>query len=145
MNKFRSLFASTGETGDGGGVAGDGKRDLCVHEKDKPVIIVSTFTVEQDLIGEIVDVVLKKFGKRNRIVFVTDCADFSVFVQRNAAFEYLPSSLEQGLHKSTMPWRVYLKDRWELLLAKWRPISVLAYGQNIDLFIGNAPEFELPE
>lgn len=135
---IRDLFSSTPvpEAGDGA------KRELCVHDGKKPVVIVSMLAVEQDMVEEIIDVILKKLSKRHRIVFVTDCADFSSFMKKGVAFEYLPSHLVQKLHTDTLPWRTYLQERWDLLLAKWKPSHILSYGQNAGRFIQNAPDIE---
>lgn len=138
---FHDLFprASEPETGD------EAKRELCVHDGKKPVVIVSILAVEQDMIDEIIEVILKKFTKGHRIVFVTDCADFSSFMKNKVAFEYLPAHLVQKLHSDTLSWRIYLQERWDLLLTKWKPSHILSYGQNAQRFIQNAPDIEFPK
>ncbi|WP_029062043.1 hypothetical protein [Labrenzia sp. DG1229] len=138
LQGLRNLFSRRPESE----IADEAKRELCVHDKKKPVVIVSIFAVEQEMIGEIVDVTSKRYSKTSRLVFVTDCADFSAFMQRGVVFEYLPSSIVQKLHCNTMPWRTYLQHRWDLLLSKWQPRKILAYGQNIERFIENAPDIE---
>lgn len=138
---FRELFsrAPEAETGD------EAKRELCVHNGKKPVVIVSILAVEQEMIDGIIEVIVKKFSKGHRIVFVTDSADFSSFMKNKVAFEYLPSHLVQKLHPDTLPWRIYLQERWDLLLTKWQPSHILSYGQNAQRFIQNAPDIEFPK
>lgn len=138
LQGLRSLFSRRPEAE----TADEAKRELCVHDKKKPVVIVSIFAVEQEMIDEIIAVTSKRYSKTSRLVFVTDCADFSAFMKRGVVFEYLPSNIVQKLHSDTMPWRTYLQHRWDLLLSKWQPKKILAYGQNIERFIENAPDIE---
>ena len=62
-----------------------------------------------------------------------------MFRRHGVFFEYLPPLSEQRLHAADMPWQAYLRERWGLLLAKWRPRQVLAYGMNIESFLAAAP------
>jgi hypothetical protein len=103
-------------------------------------IIVTVLGVDPGLVDEIVATTKQKLpGKDDRLVYVTDNSDFTVFRRHSVIFEYLPPLMEQRLHAADMPWQAYLSERWGLLLAKWRPRRVLAYGTNIDSFLAAAP------
>lgn len=109
-----------------------------------PVVIVTVFAVKPELLAEIVTVMQRRFQPAHRLLFITDSLDFSVFRDNGVIFEYLPSTLEQRIHADAMDWPAYLTERWALLLAKWRPLHVIAYGQNSDAFIASAPARTTP-
>ncbi|ANH07173.1 hypothetical protein [Shinella sp. HZN7] len=102
-------------------------------------IIVTLIGIEAEQIDEIIDVTARRFGKKHKIVYLTDSLDFMRFRDRNAIFEYLPSALEQKLHAAEICWNAYLARRWRLLLSKWQPVHVISYGRNIDAFLAAAP------
>ena len=96
--------------------------------------------VDPDFLEEIIVTTKRKLpGKRDRLVYLTDNSDFTVFRRHGVIFEYLPPLVDERLHATDMPWQGYLRERWGLLLAKWRPRRVLAYGTNIDSFLAAAP------
>lgn len=96
--------------------------------------------VNPDFLDEIVTTTKRRLsGRGDRLVYLTDSSDFTVFRRHGVIFEYLPPLLEQRVHAAAMPWQGYLRERWGLLLAKWRPRRVLAYGTNIDSFLAAAP------
>ncbi|ESY90710.1 hypothetical protein [Mesorhizobium sp. LNHC209A00] len=104
----------------------------------KPVVMVTVLGVKSDLLEEIIQITSRKFEPKHRLVFLTDSSEFGLFRSNGAIFEYFPPLLEQRLHAAVMPWPAYLAERWALLVAKWRPIHVIAYGQNIDGFLAAA-------
>ncbi len=105
----------------------------------KPVVMVTVLGVNPDVLDEIVTVMCRKFEPGHRLVFLTDSTDFALFRRLGLAFEYLPSHLDQRVHADALAWPAYLAERWALLLAKWRPVHIIAYGQNFDAFLGAAP------
>ena len=102
-------------------------------------IIITIIGIEAEQIDEVLDVTARRFGKKHKIVYLTDSLDFMRFRDRNAIFEYLPSTLEQKLHAAEISWNSYLARRWRLLVSKWQPVHVISYGQNIDAFLIAAP------
>lgn len=109
-------------------------------KEDISTILVTTLGVNPDFLEEIIVTTKRKLpGKNDRLIYLTDNSDFTIFRRHGVIFEYLPPLVEQRLHATDMPWQAYLRERWGLLLAKWRPRRVLAYGTNIDSFLGAAP------
>ncbi len=107
---------------------------------DTSTIIITTLDVNSDLLEEIVVTTKRKLsGKGDRLIYLTDNSDFTVFRRHDVIFEYLPPLMEQRLHVADLPWQAYLRERWGLLLAKWRPRRILAYGTSIDSFLAAAP------
>ena len=116
--------------------------DIYVYKSKEEIstIIVTTLGVDPNFLEEIVTTTKQKLpGKNDRLVYVTDNSDFTIFRRHGVIFEYLPPLMEQRLHAADMPWQAYLRERWGLLLAKWRPRRILAYGTNIDGFLAAAP------
>ena len=56
----------------------------------------------------------------------------------------MPSLLQQRLHADVMDWPAYLTERWALLLAKWRPIHIVAYGRNMPAFLAESATLGAP-
>jgi len=109
-------------------------------KEDISTILVTTLGVNPDFLEEIIVTTQRKLpGKSDRLIYLTDNSDFTIFRRHGVIFEYLPPLMEQRLHATDMPWQAYLRERWGLLLAKWRPRRVLAYGTNIDSFLAAAP------
>lgn len=121
--------------------AEDPEPNLYLYKDDtqkRRVIFITLLDVGSEGIVEIIERTSQKFQNTYRIVYVTDSVDFLVFRERHATFEYIPSLSEQKAHAGTLDWPGYLKARWELLLTKWQPEQILAYGLNVDRFIANA-------
>lgn len=121
--------------------AEDPEPSLYLYKDDtqkRRVIFITLLDVGSEGIVEIIERTSQKFQNAYRIVYVTDSVDFLVFRERHATFEYIPSLSEQKAHAGTLDWPGYLKARWELLLTKWQPEQILAYGLNVDRFIANA-------
>ncbi|MFD1987419.1 hypothetical protein ACFSOZ_33910 [Mesorhizobium newzealandense] len=102
-------------------------------------VLVVVIGVEAKLVPEIIETIKKKFPKADKLVFLTDDSDFTAFREQAVAFEYMPPLVEQRVHAADMPWQSYLRERWGLLLAKWKPRLILSYGMNIDAFLAAAP------
>lgn len=102
-------------------------------------VLIVVIGVDAKLVPEIIDVTKKKFAKTDKLVFLTDDCDFTAFREQAVAFEYMPPLIEQRVHVADMPWQSYLRERWGLLLAKWKPRLILSYGTNIDAFLAAAP------
>jgi hypothetical protein len=115
--------------------------DLYIYRSAGPkrIVVVTLFEVSRDRHDEIIAKVGKTFAGYDKIVYVTDMPEFLHFRAAGAAFEYLPSLLQQEKHGEVLSWRDYLGARWEIILAKWQPEHVLAYGINIDRFLASAP------
>lgn len=105
----------------------------------KRIVMVTLFDVAREGHDEIVAKVGAAFARFDRIVYVTDIPEFLHFRAAGAAFEYFPCLEQQMAHGSALDWPGYLRIRWDLLLAKWQPEHVLAYGRNIDRFLAAAP------
>ena len=138
MRKLTELFSRKIEQKPDGETPGD----IYVYKSKEEIstIIVTTLGVDPNFLEEIVTTTKKKLpGRNDRLVYVTDNSDFTIFRRHGVIFEYLPPLMEQRLHAADMPWQAYLRERWGLLLAKWRPRRILAYGTNIDAFLAAAP------
>lgn len=130
-----------------------GRKDNKISEVENPgniyiykskteisTILITTFGVKSDFVEEIIVTTKRKLARKNdRLIYLTDNSDFTMFRRHGVIFEYLPPLIEQRLHATDMPWQAYLRERWSLLLAKWRPRCVLAYGTTIDSFLAAAP------
>ncbi|WEZ85884.1 hypothetical protein P6U16_23115 (plasmid) [Rhizobium sp. 32-5/1] len=99
--------------------------------------MITILGIDPSHIDEIISVAKRKFLPRHRLVFITNSLDFMQFRRQGVMFEYLPPLEQQRAHAETMPWESYLKGRWDLLLAKWKPLHLLAYGQNVEAYLAS--------
>lgn len=144
MRKLKEIFPRKDKQNPG--VESPGNIFIYKSKEDISTIIVTTLGVNPDLVEEIIVTTKRKLpGKSDRLVYLTDNPDFTIFRRHGVIFEYLPPLGEQRLHAADMPWQAYLRERWGLLLAKWRPRRVLAYGTTIDSFLAAAPAVSAPE
>jgi len=138
MRKLKELFLRKDKQDPGD----EGPGNIYVYKSKEEIsaIIVTTLGVDPDLLEEIIVTTKRKLsGKSDRLIYLTDNSDFTIFRRHGVIFEYLPPLVEQRLHAADMPWQAYLREHWGLLLAKWRPRRVLAYGTTIDSFLAAAP------
>lgn len=139
MGKFSERFLGRADKSRENGKS----QDLYIYESKQGLttILVTTLGLHADLLDEIIVTTKAKLPARNdRLVYLTDNSDFAIFRRHGVIFEYIPPLVEQRLHAADMPWQAYLQERWGLLLAKWRPRRILAYGTNIDSFLAAAPK-----
>lgn len=138
MRKLKELFLRKDKQNPGD----EGSGNIYVYKSTDEIstIIVTTLGVNPDFLEEIIVTTKRRLpGKSDRIIYLTDNSDFTIFRRHGVIFEYLPPLVEQRLHAADMPWQAYLREHWGLLLAKWRPRRVLAYGTTIDNFLAAAP------
>lgn len=76
----------------------------------------------------IIQVTKRRLSWRYALVYVGDDPDFLPFRREKVPFEYLPSASERARHRPSAAWGGFLQQRYDLLIAKWRPRHVVAYG-----------------
>jgi hypothetical protein len=103
------------------------------------VVMIAILGVDPAHIDEIIAVTKAKFLNRHRLVYVTDMLDFMRFRHHGVMFEYFPPLHEQWTHFESMNWQSYLRGRWDLILTKWQPAHVLAYGQSAENYLASVP------
>ena len=101
----------------------------------KPVMFVTLFGIAPEKQAEILQIILAKFNARFRIVFCVTTDDFSAFLRHEMAFESFPSVDQQHAHSDLMDWPSYLAGKWALVVGKWKPAKILAYGMNFDRYL----------
>jgi hypothetical protein len=104
------------------------------------VLLVALLEVPDDDHQAIVDHLLGKFGHSHKLVFLLSSDTFTPFLRRQVAIETFPSFQQQSLHQRLIDWPSYLAEKWEMLLLKWQPQTVISYGLNPDRFILRARE-----
>lgn len=98
-------------------------------QNGKPAVLVTLFGVTAEDQAEAIKVTTARLGPHYRLVYLTDNPDFQALRRANAAFEYLPGPAERQRHRPDAPWGEYLRQRYQLLLAKWLPARILSYGR----------------
>lgn len=98
-------------------------------------MFITLFGIPPENHPEIVGVIFRKFNTRFRLVFCLTTSDFSPFLRHDIAFETFASLEEQKTFADLMDWPSYLAAKWALVLAKWKPAKILAYGMNFDRYL----------
>jgi hypothetical protein len=135
LNKLGVLFRSAVRAADESDVRS--VDDLSIYdEASKHVVMVTLLEVAPSHVADIIS--QTKRESRNKVVYVSDCSDFSLFRWHDVMFEYVPSLSQQKLHGAGLAWPIFLNERYELLVAKWRPIKLVEYGMTFARFIEQA-------
>jgi hypothetical protein len=100
--------------------------------------LITLIDVEPHQFRTIFRVVTERMAEFPYHVYLTDHPDLSVFYRDGRIVEYIPSTRQQKRHPDR-EWRLFLRQRRSLLLAKWAPATVLSYGTPLEEFIARAP------
>ncbi len=95
----------------------------------RAVIFVTVFGLSIQALEEVLEVVMRE-GQDAPVspVFLTDSLEFKPFRARRLRFEYLPDGGRQQRFAPDLDWRAYERRRYRLLVAKWRPQSLISFG-----------------
>ena len=61
-------------------------------------------------------------------IFLTDSCAFGKFRSRHLLFEYHPASSCHARTISSIDWELFERRRLQLLVAKWQPLRIIAFG-----------------
>ena len=62
-------------------------------------------------------------------LFLIDQVDFDPLTEHHHLFEHVPSSASQAMIPMDLPWDRYIQRRLNLLILKWRPVSMIPLGR----------------
>lgn len=108
------------------------------ESSSRPVLLIALLDVPEAEHGKILDHLLGQFAASHKLVFLLSTDVFTPFLRHQLAIETFPSHHQQFVHRALMDWPSYLAEKWQLLLLKWRPETILSYGTNPDRFIEQA-------
>jgi hypothetical protein len=94
----------------------------------QPTVLVTLLALAPAERADAIKVTAARLSAHYRLVYLTDDPDFTELRNANAAFEYLPGLMERQRHRPDAPWDEYMRQRYQLLLAKWAPVRVMSYG-----------------
>jgi hypothetical protein len=114
--------------------------DMCVYEASagKTVALVTLLELAPDASEAAVVDARRRFPIYRDLVFVTDNPDFSALRRTEVMFEYIPSLKVQQMTGADLDWKLFLEQKYDLLLAKWRPLKIIAYGVSFEDLIAKA-------
>lgn len=124
--------------------APDPAADLAIYgpEAETQVALVTLLGLDAQDRAAALDAATATLGRSHRIVCVTDASPFTDLRRAGALVEHVPARDRQLLHAPELPWSDYLQDRHELLIAKWQPQVLLAYGDSFERLIEQARAYE---
>ena len=101
--------------------------------RDSPrfTLAVLIFGLEEARVADILERIGVQLSHRPNFapVFITDCKAFALFRREGYSFEYLPGAADWDRLAPDLDWSVMLRQRAELLRAKWWPEAVVAFGK----------------
>ena len=101
-----------------------------------PIVLVTAFGIGASALDGTLDRALAGIPAQRRVVCVTDQPDFLPLRRRGVSFEYLPHLLaRKAAFGDARTWQAYLTERYEILLAKWRPSQIIAAGTSLERFV----------
>ncbi len=117
---------------------------LAIYAPDAgpPVALVTLLGLDAEERTAALAAATATLGRSHRIICVTDAGSFGELRRAGALVEQVPARDEQLRHAPELPWSDYLRDRYDLLIAKWRPAVVLAYGDSFERAIERAGAHE---
>ena len=105
-----------------------------------PIVLVTAFGIAAPALDGALDRALAGIPAQRRVVCVTDQPDFLPLRRRGVSFEYLPPpSARKSAFADARIWQAYLTERYEILLAKWRPAQIVAAGASLEQFVSDRP------
>jgi len=136
MKSLREFFPPPrGRTTEGAAEVDDGT-SLFPPNEATPAGLITAFGVAAEGLDAALDRALLTLPAGHRLVCLTDQPDFLPFRRRGISFEYLAPPSLRGNVRDAAAWRTYLSERYEILLAKWRPAQVVAVGVSLEQFLG---------
>lgn len=99
----------------------------------RPRVMITLIGVPCPARDALVTRLARRLGWLFKPVFVTDDPDFTLFFRRKLAFEYVLTDLSAV--DPAKRYDLYLQDRRQLLVAKWRPVGVMVYGRSFEATI----------
>ncbi len=114
-----------------------GSDSLAIYGREEAVRVAVVTVLGLDVSDgfSVLEVVRKALERTHRIVCVTDCDAFFALYRAGALIEHVPARSARLRCASDLRWSDYLRDRHDLLIAKWRPEVVLAYGDSFERII----------
>ena len=97
--------------------------------------MITLLSVDPAEYDEIAGRLLSRFSTTYRLVFVLGSDEFGPFLARGLPIEHLTPLDVQAQFSDLLDWPGYLTEKWALLLLKWRPEQVVAYGLPVDRFL----------
>jgi hypothetical protein len=116
------------------------KKEPSGDNASENTLLVTMLEVPEEDHEEIIDTISRKFSARFRVIFLVSTDKFDPLLAHNASWEYFISLEDQRQYRDLMDWADYLVEKWNLLLIKWKPARVIAYGTNVDRFLRHSRE-----
>lgn len=95
----------------------------------RPVALMIAFGLEGAVLQQAIIQTMPVTPDDPAPVFLIDHADFSLLTREGVLFEHFPSSLSKAMVEGDPPWQRYAERRLDLLIAKWRPVSIIPLGK----------------
>jgi hypothetical protein len=96
----------------------------------RATVLVAVLGLAGRTLEDVIETVASEAGtKPITPVFITDSLDFAPFRKRRLRFEYFPDRGTRQRFVPALDWDMYECQRYVLLREKWRPRSLIWFGQ----------------
>lgn len=122
-----------GDQSDGG----SSQAGMALYPEGRRVIFIYALGREPSALAPVIAPLQKRFF-RHKPVFLHTSLDFRPFMEAKVAFEHFPSLEQIAGFPGLTDWPRYLKDRRDLLIAKWGPSRAISYGIDFADYLAQA-------
>lgn len=106
----------------------------CSAPVQRPVVLMIAFGLDEASLQQAVAQAMPEAPDDPAPVFLVDHNHFSPLTKHDVLFEHFPSATSMTMLGSDLPWARYAERRIDLLVAKWRPVSIIPLGRlSLDL------------
>jgi hypothetical protein len=121
----------------------DGKASLSLYDPTQriDVALVSLLGLSPDEAKAGVERLSHDLGYHHRVVFVVDDPSLLTLQGGRFSFECVPSLADRSLSGGDLPWRDYMQEYADLLVAKWRPVTIVDVGTPVRSYYGETGPF----
>ncbi len=95
----------------------------------RPVVLMIAFGLQGEVLQQAIAQAKPKSPDEPEPIFVIDHTDFGALTKNGVLFEHFPSSTSTNMLEGDLPWQQYAERRFDLLVAKWWPISIIPLGR----------------
>jgi len=95
----------------------------------RPVVLMVAFGLKGEVLEHAIAQAKPSTPDEPEPVFLIDHTDFSALTKNDALFEHFPSSTSMDMLEGDLPWSRYAERRFDFLVAKWWPVSIIPLGK----------------
>jgi hypothetical protein len=105
---------------------------LIAHRQEEPrpdIVLIIALGLDAATLRQAIAQATPASPKAPLPLFWIDQTDFHPLTEHDHLFEHFPSAASQAMVTRELPWNRYIQRRLDLLVLKWRPVSIVPLGR----------------